>query len=158
MKRKRFTEEQTIGVLNKAEQTGNNREVYRLNNISEQTFYRWRTKFGGMDASEAKRLRGVRGREHGAQEDGCRSALELRRGFSLGRRTGRNLEHVRVRSLVPHPTPYRHEYAGRPRRDRPGVAGRRPRAQRTGTGLSHANESGAEHARRPGPDPASRRA
>ena len=58
MKRKRFTEEQIIGVLNEAEQTGGNiREVCHLNNISEQTFYRWRTKFGGMDVSEAKKLR-----------------------------------------------------------------------------------------------------
>jgi putative transposase len=55
MKRKRFTEEQIIGVLKKAEETGNIREVCRLNNISEQTFYRWRTKFGGMDVSEARR-------------------------------------------------------------------------------------------------------
>ena len=49
MKRKRFTEEQIIGILNEAEQTGNIRESCRLNNTSEQTFYRWRTKFGGMD-------------------------------------------------------------------------------------------------------------
>jgi len=55
MKRKRFTEEQIIGILKEAEQAGNIREVCRLNNISEQTFYRWRTKFGGMDVSEAKR-------------------------------------------------------------------------------------------------------
>ena len=51
MKRKRFTEEQIIGILNEAEQAGNIREVCRLNNITEQTFYRWRTKFGGMDVS-----------------------------------------------------------------------------------------------------------
>ena len=57
MKRKRLTEEQIIGILNEAEQTGNIREVCRLNNISEQTFYRWRTKFGGMDVSEARRLK-----------------------------------------------------------------------------------------------------
>ena len=57
MKGKRFSEEQIIGVLNEAEQTGNIREVCRLHNISEQTFYRWRTKFGGMDVSEAKRLK-----------------------------------------------------------------------------------------------------
>ena len=57
MKRKRFTEEQIIGILNEAEQAGNIREVCRLNNITEQTFYRWRTKFGGMDVSEAKRLK-----------------------------------------------------------------------------------------------------
>jgi putative transposase len=64
MKRKRFTEEQIIGVLNEAEQTGNIREVCRLNNISEQTFYRWRTKFGGMDVSEARRLKDLE-RENG---------------------------------------------------------------------------------------------
>ena len=57
MKRKRFSEGQIIGILNEAEQTGNIREVCRLHNISEQTFYRWRTKFGGMDVSEAKRLK-----------------------------------------------------------------------------------------------------
>ena len=48
MKGKRFTEEQIIGVLNEAEQVGNIREVCRLHNITEQTFYRWRTKFGGV--------------------------------------------------------------------------------------------------------------
>jgi len=57
MKGKRFTEEQIIGVLNEAEQTGDIREVCRQHNISEQTFYRWRTKFDGMDISEAKRLK-----------------------------------------------------------------------------------------------------
>jgi len=57
MKRNRFTEEQIIGILNQAEQAGNIREVCKLNNITEQTFYRWRTKFGGMDVSEAKRLK-----------------------------------------------------------------------------------------------------
>ena len=57
MKGKRFTEEQIIGILNEAEQVGNIREVCRLHNITEQTFYRWRTKFGGMDVSEAKRLK-----------------------------------------------------------------------------------------------------
>ena len=57
MKRKRFTEEQTNGILNEVEQTGNIREVCRLNNISEQTVSRWRAKFGGMDVSEAKRLK-----------------------------------------------------------------------------------------------------
>jgi len=50
-------EEQIIGILNEAEHTGNIREVCRLNNISEQMFYRRRTKFGGMDVSEAKRLK-----------------------------------------------------------------------------------------------------
>jgi len=57
MKRKRFSEEQIIGILNEAEQTGNIREVCRVHNVTETTFYRWRSKFGGMDVSEAKRLK-----------------------------------------------------------------------------------------------------
>jgi putative transposase len=57
MKGQRFSEEQIIGILNEAEQTGNIREVCKRNNITETTFYRWRTKFGGMEVSDAKRLR-----------------------------------------------------------------------------------------------------
>ena len=57
MKRKRFTEEQIIGILQEAEANGNIREVCRLHNLTETTFYRWRSKFGGMDVSEARRLK-----------------------------------------------------------------------------------------------------
>ena len=57
MKRKRFTEEQIIGILKEAEASGNIREVCRLHNLTETTFYRWRSKFGGMDVSEARRLK-----------------------------------------------------------------------------------------------------
>ena len=56
MKRKRFPEEQIIGIVNEAEQTGTIREVCRVQNISEQTFYRWRTRFGGTDVSKPRRL------------------------------------------------------------------------------------------------------
>jgi len=57
MKGKRATEEQIIRVLKDAEETGNVREVCRKHNITEQTFFRWRNKYGGMDVSEAKRLK-----------------------------------------------------------------------------------------------------
>jgi putative transposase len=57
MKRARFSEEQIIGILKAAEAVRNIREACRENNISEQTFYRWRRKFGGMEVSEAKKLR-----------------------------------------------------------------------------------------------------
>ena len=57
MKRARFSEEQIIGILKAAEAVGNIREACRENNVSEQTFYRWRRKFGGMEVSEAKKLR-----------------------------------------------------------------------------------------------------
>lgn len=57
MKRKQFTEEQIIGILKQAEAGGNNQEVCRKNGITEQTFYRWRSKYGGMQVSDAKRLK-----------------------------------------------------------------------------------------------------
>ena len=57
MKGKRATEEEIIRVPKDAEEIGNVREVCRKHNITEQTFYRWRNKYGGMDVSEAKRLK-----------------------------------------------------------------------------------------------------
>ena len=59
MKRARFREEQIIGILKAAEAAGNTREVCREHNITEQTFYRWRRKYGGMEISEAKKLRAL---------------------------------------------------------------------------------------------------
>ena len=59
MKRKRFSEEQIIRILKEGEALGNVREACRQHNITEQTYYRWRTKYGGMDVSDAKRLKGL---------------------------------------------------------------------------------------------------
>ncbi len=57
MKGKRFSEEQMIRILHDAEAMGNVREVCRQHNIAAQTLYRWRRQFGGMEVSDAKRLR-----------------------------------------------------------------------------------------------------
>lgn len=54
---KKFTEEQIISILKMQENGVPTKEIVRQHNISEQTFYRWKSKYGGMDVSEAKRLR-----------------------------------------------------------------------------------------------------
>ena len=58
MKRVRFTEEQIIGVLreHEAEETA---DLARKHGISEATLYNWKAKYGGLDVSEAKRLRAL---------------------------------------------------------------------------------------------------
>jgi putative transposase len=57
MKRKRFTEEQIIGVLKEAEAGAKPAELCRRHGISEATYYNWKAKYAGMTISEARRLR-----------------------------------------------------------------------------------------------------
>ena len=59
MKGKRFKEEQIIKILHEAERGMTVAEVCRQHNCSEQSFYRWKAKYGGMEVSEAKRLRAL---------------------------------------------------------------------------------------------------
>jgi len=57
MKRKRFTEEQIIKALKEVDGGGEVRDVCRRLGVTEQSFYRWRRKYGGLEVNEAKRLR-----------------------------------------------------------------------------------------------------
>ncbi len=57
MKGKRYSEEQIIRILREAEAGKTVAAVCREQGVSEYSFYRWRKKFGGMDVSEARRLR-----------------------------------------------------------------------------------------------------
>ncbi len=53
----RFSEEQIIGILKEHESGVPTAQVCRDNNVSSATFYKWKAKFGGMNVSEAQRLR-----------------------------------------------------------------------------------------------------
>ena len=59
MKRSRFSEEQIIGILREAEGEETVKAVCAKHNISEAAFYSWKRKYGGMDVSEARRLRSL---------------------------------------------------------------------------------------------------
>jgi putative transposase len=57
MKQSRYSEEQIIAILREQESGAKTADVCRKHGISDATFYTWKAKYGGMDVSEAKRLR-----------------------------------------------------------------------------------------------------
>jgi putative transposase len=59
MKRRRFTEEQIIAVLREQEAGTKTAEVCRKHGVSQATFYKWKAKYGGLEVSEARRLRAL---------------------------------------------------------------------------------------------------
>ena len=74
MKRKRFTEEKIIQILKEAEGGVPLKDLMRKYGMSDASFYTWRAKFGGMEVSEAKRLRALR---HRASPVGVNRKLPL---------------------------------------------------------------------------------
>jgi len=59
MKRSRFTEEQIIGILKQHESGISTADLCREHGISSATFYKWKAKFGGLEVSDARRLKAL---------------------------------------------------------------------------------------------------
>lgn len=59
MKRSRFSEEQLIGILKEQEAGAATAEICRRHGISSATFYKWKAKYGGLEVSEARRLKAL---------------------------------------------------------------------------------------------------
>ncbi|MEN9805545.1 MAG: transposase [Burkholderiales bacterium] len=59
MKQSRFTEEQIIAILREQESGAKTADVCRRHGVSSATFYAWKAKFGGMEPSEARRLKAL---------------------------------------------------------------------------------------------------
>ena len=59
MRQSRFTEEQIVAILTEQEGGMKTAEICRLHEISPNTFYKWTAKYGGLDVSDAHRLKGL---------------------------------------------------------------------------------------------------
>jgi len=59
MKRSRFSEEQIIGILKEHQAGMSAADLCRKHGVSDATFYKWRSKYGGMDVSDAKKLKAL---------------------------------------------------------------------------------------------------
>lgn len=77
MTRKRHTEEQIIGVLKDAQAGLGVQELCRKHGISDATFYKWRTKYAGLDVSDVKKLRQLEDENRRLKQMVAEQALDI---------------------------------------------------------------------------------
>ena len=90
--KKRFKEEQIIRILKEHKGGKRAADIVREHGISAQTFYRWKSKFGGMDVSEAKRLRQLEEENRKLKEMVADLSLDIKilKDVSAGERSANN--------------------------------------------------------------------
>lgn len=76
--KKRFTEEQIVRILQEAGNGMATKDVVRKHNISEQTFYRWKSKYAGMQVSKIKRLKELERENEEMKKIIAEQALDIR--------------------------------------------------------------------------------